>query len=294
MPEREAAPSRRVVAGVALLVALVAGGAGAQDEGGAIGGDDRSAPRETAAPRLTPGAILPAVDPDAPMDPERARALQDVVRIAREDADDALVRERIACYRRFFVSRCLADVRERERLIRARLDRIEVAVNRTLREADALELNRRTAEALAAREASAAADAARRDENRRAFEARTAAAEAERARREAEAPEIERRAAANRAERERREAENAQRRADAERRAAGDAERAAARQRELDERRRETEARDAREAAQRARRREEAARREEEAGRRDVRREDRAPRPGEAPPGGAGTAAPVR
>jgi flagellar biosynthesis GTPase FlhF len=175
----------------------------------------RPAPSGSArAPKLAPEAVLPDVDPEAPIDVARAGALRDVVRTAREDALDALVRERIACYDRLLINGCLADVQARERAVRSRLDRIEVAVNRTLREAAAFESYRREAEAIAAREREAEADAARRAENRRAFEARTTSAEAARLQRDAEAPELARRAAANRAERERREAENAARRAE--------------------------------------------------------------------------------
>ena len=250
--------------------------------------------RDAGPAKLHPEDVLPDVDADAPMDATRARALREPVRIAREDADDALVRERIACYRRFFVNACLADVRTRERLVRARLDHIEVTVNRVLREADARALNERTAEALADRAARADEDARRRDENRRAFDARAASAEAGRAQRAAEAPELERRAAANRAERARRQAESDARRVEAERRAAGAPERAAARERALDAQRRDTEARDAREAAQRARRREEAARREADARRREAERDGVPRRPGAASRQGADVAPAMR
>ncbi|MFN8840050.1 MAG: hypothetical protein ACK5XG_14940 [Burkholderiales bacterium] len=287
--------SARIVAAsrnVARLVLFAAfagvGAAHAQGEG-STEPLDVAATAPGVSTKLRAPAVLPEVDANAPMDVARARTLQDAVKIAREDADDTLTRERIACYRTFFVNRCLADVRVRQRQVESRLDRIEVAVNRTLREADALELNRRAAQVLAEREERADADAARREENRRAYEARTASAEAERVQREAEAPELERRAAANRAERERRESENAQRRVDAERRAGGDPERAAARERELAARRRETEAREARDATQRARRREEAARREEEAARRVAQREAS----GRRPVGGAKAVEPV-
>jgi len=277
---RTAAAARGVARLVLLAALAVAGAAHGQGEGSTVPVDDAT-PARGASTKLRALEVLPEVDANAPMDVARARALQDAVKIAREDADDTLTRERIACYRTFFVNRCLADVRVRQRQVESRLDRIEVAVNRTLREADALELNRRAAQVLAERDERADADAARREENRRAYEARTASAETERMQREAEAPELERRAAANRAERERREAENAQRRVDAERRAVGDPERAAARERELEARRRETEAREARDATQRARRREEAARREQEAARREqeaARREQEAAR----------------
>jgi hypothetical protein len=290
------AASVRRLARLARVAALAcAGAAHAQGDGGTEPVDDAAAARG-ASTALRAQAILPGVDANAPMDVARARALQDAVKIAREDADDTLTRERIACYRTFFVNRCLADVRVRERQVASRLDRIEVAVNRTLREADALDLNRRAAQALAERDERADTDAARREENRRSYEARTASAEAERAQREAEAPELERRAAANRAERERREAENAKRRVDAERRAAGDPERAAARERELEARRRETEAREARDATQRVRRREEAARREAEAARREeeaARREAQRETSGRRPVGGAKAVEPV-
>ncbi|MFN9775229.1 MAG: hypothetical protein ACK54X_21710 [Burkholderiales bacterium] len=283
-----AAPVHRLACLALVAAHPCAGAAHGQSEGGTEPFDDASAARG-ASTALRAQAILPGVDANAPMDVARARALQDAVKIAREDADDTLTRERIACYRTFFVNRCLAGVRVRERQIESRLDRIEVAVNRTLREADALDLNRRAAQALAERDERADTDAARREENRRAYEARTASAEAERAQREAEAPELERRTAANRAERERREAENAKRRVDAERRAGDDPERAAARERELEARRRETEAREARDATQRARRREEAARREEEAARRAAQRETS----GRRPVGGAKAVEPV-
>jgi hypothetical protein len=157
-----AAPVHRLAC-LALVAALAcAGAAHGQSEGGTEPFDDDSAARG-ASTALRAQAILPGVDANAPMDVARARALQDAVKIAREDADDTLTRERIACYRTFFVNRCLAGVRVRERQIESRLDRIEVAVNRTLREADALDLNRRAAQALAERDERADTDAARRE-----------------------------------------------------------------------------------------------------------------------------------
>jgi hypothetical protein len=247
---------------------------------------DSPAPEPVAGatpPRVDPTALLPGVDPDAPMDVERARALQEAVRVAREQANDGLLRERIACYRRFFVYRCWADVDAREREARGRLDRIEVAANRTLREARALELNERLAADLAERARVAGSDAERREENLRSHEARRAAAEAEAARREAEAPALAERAQANRAERARREAEVRARREEAERRAGQDAENAAARARMLEARQREREAAERREAERREARRADRERREAEA-------RQRAEQPPSRRPGARGSA----
>ena len=163
-------------------------------------------------PGLDPGTVLNEwfVRVDR-FDVEAARQARREVAAVRESLADALLRERIACYRRFLLNACLADVDRRERQLEARLDGIELAADQAIREAEALALNRREAGALAARTAEAQRDAARREENRRDYEARLQASERARRQREAEAPEIERRARENRAARERRETEAARR-----------------------------------------------------------------------------------
>jgi hypothetical protein len=253
---------------IALAVACASGTAVRAQGDGQTELPSREAARRDGPPRLEPLRVLGAVDPDRAMSPDEARALQESVRLAREDAADALGRERAHCYRQFFVNACLSDVGQRERLVRARLDRLEVAANRTLREHTALELNERAAADLARRATDASDEAARRDENRRAYEARQVAAQAEQAQREAQAPELARQAEANRVERARREAENAARRREAEVRAQQDAPNAAARARELEARRLEREAGDARELERREARRDERERSDEAARRR--------------------------
>ena len=247
------------VAGVAaVLAAVLATGASARGQGatqGEFGSEPAAELRRDGPPRLEPLRVLAAVDPDRPMSADEARALQASVRVAREETGDALMRERIVCYRRFFVNACLSDVGRRERLVRSRLDRLEVAANRSLRERSALELNERAASDLEQRALTELDDSRRRDENRRSYEARQAAAEAEQARRLAQAPELARQAQANRAERARREAETAARRREAEQRAKQDVPNAAARARELEARRLEREAGDERELTQREARR---------------------------------------
>jgi colicin import membrane protein len=274
----------RVTLGLALVLAsLLASGppARAQGEGG-LELERAAAPVPDGPPRIEPLRVLAAVDPERQMSPDEARALQSAVREAREDTADALLRERIACYRRFFVTACLADLGRRERRIRARLDRLEVAANRTLREHSALELNARTAAELARREATEADDSARLEENRRAYESRQAAAELAQARREAQAPDLARQAEANRSERARREAGAAARRRDAETRSIQDAPNAAARAGALEARRLEREAGDAREAMRRESRKADRERREGEARKREA-----SPRPvGPARPAG--------
>lgn len=163
-------------------------------------------------PRLDPGTVLNEwfVRVDR-LDVEAARQARRDVAAVREPLADALLRERIACYRRFLLNACLADVDRRERQLEARLDGIELAADQAIREAEALALNRRDADAQAARTAEAQRDAVRREENRREYEARLQASERARRQREAEAPEIERRARENRAARERRETEAARR-----------------------------------------------------------------------------------
>ena len=142
---------RRTGFAVALAMACATGTmAHAQGEG-QTEPPSREAPMHDGPPRLEPLRVLAAVDPDGAMSPDEARALQEAVRLAREDAADAIGRERAHCYRRFFVNACLSDVAQRERLVRARLDRIEVAANRRLREHTALELNERAAADLARR-----------------------------------------------------------------------------------------------------------------------------------------------
>jgi hypothetical protein len=160
--------------------------------------------------RLDPGTVLNewAIRDDR-LDVEAARQARREVAAVREPLADALLRERIACYRRFLLNACLADVDRRERQLEARLDGIELAADQAIREAEALALNRREADALAARTADSLRDAVRREENRREYEARLQASERARRQREAEAPEIERRARENRAARERRETEAA-------------------------------------------------------------------------------------
>lgn len=192
----------------------------------------------TAPARMEPDSLWPQAF--ARLDrfgPDEARTIRDQVPSVRESASDALLRERIACYRRFLMNACIADVDRRERLVDARLDRIEIAAQQAIREAAAVELNRREAEAIASRAARENRETSTRAGNRQAFEARQEAADAERQRREAEQPDLERRAAANRAERERREAQNAARREEAERRAVQDAANAAARRQAVDQRR---------------------------------------------------------
>jgi colicin import membrane protein len=271
MAERALRTARVALGLASVMAALLASGpqARAQGEGG-LESERAAAPVSDGAPRIEPLRVLGSVDPEREMSPDEARALQSAVREAREDSADGLLRERIACYRRFFVTACLADVGRRERQVRARLDRLEVAANRTMREHSALELNARTAAELERREATEPDDSARREENRRAYESRQAAAELEQARREAQAPDLARQAEANRSERARREAGAAARRRDAETRSIQDAPNAAARASALEVRRLEREAGDAREALQRESRKADRERREEAARKREA------------------------
>jgi hypothetical protein len=240
--ERRLRAARASLAIAAVVAALLAPGQAARAQGeGSPETERAAAPTRDEPPRIEPRSVLAAVDPEREMSPDEARALQAAVREAREDTGDALLRERIACYRRFFVTACLADLGRRERLVRARLDRLEVAANRTLREHSALELNVRTAEDLERRQAAEPDDSARRDENRRAYESRQAAAELEQVRREAQAPDLARQAEANRSERARREAAAAARRL--EREAADAREQVRRESRKADRERREAEAR---------------------------------------------------
>ena len=246
--------------------------------------------------RLDPGSILPGIDPAVPVSVDQARSLKVMLPRLREDLADALVRERIDCHRRFFLNACLADVNRRERRVEDRLDRAEVAANQALREQEAFELNRREAEALAARAADAERDALQREQNRRTQEARVAAAANEQALREAQAPELERQQAANRAERERREAAHRAARDEAARRSAQDAANAERRRAEVEARQREAAEREARERERREQRRADSARRAEEATRRAERNEarDAARRPDAAkPPPAAASEPPV-
>jgi len=210
---------------------------------------------------VDPALVLTAFDLSRPMDDETAQAALKAAVLARDEADDALLRERIACYRRFMVTRCLADVMSRQRLVDSRIDAVEVFANQTLRESAALALNQRTARALEERAALSAAEAAKALENLKSFEARIEAAEKVRLEREREAPELERRALAARAERERREKENAVRRAQSAARAAEDPVFAAEREKRLEENQLRVQAREARERAQRDQRLLEEARR---------------------------------
>lgn len=239
-----------------------------------------------APPPVAPDQVLPGFDASGPLQPASAREALQQLPQARSVARDALVRERIACYRRFFVNRCLDDVASRERQLTARLDAIEVAARQSLREEAAYERSVREAERLAQAARTAEADAARRQANREAFEARQAADAEERARREREAPELERRAAANRIAREKREAAVAERQAQAARRAAQAPANAAERARTLEAQERRRAANEAREEARRERRREDAQRRREaaeEQRQRAEQRDARAKRDGSPP-----------
>jgi hypothetical protein len=236
--------------------------------------------------RLTAEQVLADVDPSGPLAPDTAREALRRLPQAREASRDALLRERIDCYRRFFVNRCLADVGSRERRVTNRIDAIEVRARQSLREQAAYERAEREARGLSEAARSEQAEADRRRENREAFAAREAAAAEDRARREREAPELERREAANRAAREKREAAVAQRGAQAASRAAQAPTNATAREREIaDAERRRVQA-DTREAARRERRRQDAERRVDEAEerrRRAERREAQAADPREPP-----------
>ena len=218
-------------------------------------------PTRLAPDPVDPKSILTAFDLSAPMDVETAKAANEAAGQARDEADDALLRERIACYRRFLVTRCLADVRSRERLVDSRIDAVEVAANRVLRENTALELNRRAAIAIEERAGVSATEAARTLDNLKAFEARIESAEKARIEREREAPELERRSQALRADRERREKENALRRNESAARATQDVVFSAEREKRLEENQLRLQAREARERAQREQRLLEEARR---------------------------------
>ena len=213
---------------------------------------------------IDPVSVLTAFDLSRPMDARTAQAAIKAAALTRAETDDALLRERIACYSRFLVTRCLGDVMSRQRLVDSRIDAVEVAANQALRENAALELNQRIAATLEERAAASAAEAAKALDNLRAFEARTASAEKVRLEREREAPELERRAQAARADRERREKENALRRQESAIRAAEDPVFAAEREKRLEENRLRLQAREARERAQRDQRLLEEARRREQ------------------------------
>lgn len=145
-------------------------------------------------PRMLPAQILEAYDLDRGIDAEQARQAQRDVRQVRNDVSDGLLRERIACYRRFLVNHCLREVAERQRIIDVRIDAVEVAANQALREQMARETSERLAEDAARRAQQAVGAPARELANRETFEARQTAAAQAQARREQEAPELERRA----------------------------------------------------------------------------------------------------
>jgi hypothetical protein len=230
---RLAAGARR---GAGLVLAWALGGCAAIQGGSA----------QTAAPlRVDPAAVLRQFDLRDTMDADTARSAQSAVRVARDEIADTLVRERIACYRKFLVNACLADVGRRDRLAASRLDDVEIAANQALREATALALNRRIAADIAEQARRGPDDAASHEENRRTFEARAASAAAAQAARERDAPELERQAQANRAERTRREADNAKRREEAARRATEDGANAKARAEAIEANRKRAEVREA-------------------------------------------------
>jgi len=212
---------------------------------------------------VDPGSVLRAFDVSRPMDVETAQIARTAAGRAREETDDALLRERIACYRRFLVTRCLADARSRQLLVESRINAVEVAANQSLRDNAAFELNQRTARTLEERAAASATEAAKALDNLKSFESRIQAAEKARLERERDAPELERQAQAARADRERREKDNAIRRAEAAARGAEDPVFVAERERRLEENRLRLQAREARERAQRDQRLLEESRRRE-------------------------------
>jgi hypothetical protein len=145
-------------------------------------------------PRVLPAQILEAYALDRGIDAEQARQAQRDVRQVRNEVSEGLLRERIACYRRFLVNHCLREVAERQRIIDVRIDAVEVAANQALREQSARETNLRLAEDASRRAQQAVGAPARELANREAFETRQTAAAQAQARREQEAPELERRA----------------------------------------------------------------------------------------------------
>lgn len=170
-------------------------------------------------PRVLPAQILEAYEPERGMDAQQARQAQRDVRQVRSEVSDGLLRERIACYRRFLVNRCLGEVAERQRIIDVRIDAVEVAANQALREQTARENSLRLAEDAARRAQQAVGASERESANREAFESRQTAAAQAQARREQEAPELERRAEKLKADAARRERAVQEKRLEAEARA---------------------------------------------------------------------------
>lgn len=170
-------------------------------------------------PRVIPARVLADLDLNQPMSAQTAAAALEQVRELRDTLGDALIRERIGCYRRFFTSQCLNEVGARDRAVTERLDAVEVHVNQRLRDEEALEKNRRVAAEIAERQSAQAVEAERADLNRREHEARVAAAQESQQRREAQAPDVARRAESLRLEAERKQRVVAERREAAERRA---------------------------------------------------------------------------
>jgi hypothetical protein len=189
---------------------------------------------QPSVPRVLPAQVLQAYDLQREMPVEEARQAQRDVRRVRTEVGDGLLREQIACYRRFLVNRCLREVAERQRIVEARVDAVEVMANRSVRQQAALE----TSERLAQDEARRAQDAqqldVREQTNRSEFEARQQAAAKAQAQREADAPELERRAARLQEESLQRQRDMQLRIEQAERRAAEDQARVAARERTLE------------------------------------------------------------
>ena len=171
----------------------------------AVGLAGCAGPAVVPPPRVLPAQVLEAYDLERGIDVEQARQAQRDVRQVRSEVSDGLLRERIDCYRRFFVNRCLREVIERQRIIDVRIDSVEVASNQALREQMARETSLRLAEDAARRAQQAFGAPARELANRETFEARQAAAAQAQARREQEAPELERRAEKRKADAARRE-----------------------------------------------------------------------------------------
>lgn len=91
-------------------------------------------------------ALAAAFPPQSIDTVERANAAREAVAEARAAVSSRFAREKAACYDRFFVSACLVDVRDRERLANKAVRRVEVEANAFIRRERAAERDRAVAQ----------------------------------------------------------------------------------------------------------------------------------------------------
>jgi hypothetical protein len=105
-------------------------------------------PGQRAAVQVEAAAASQGGTVSATMDPDAARAALASAAAARVEYERAWQQRRADCFQRFFVNACLEELRQQRWATERRLDAVELAARRALREHAAIERNRREAERL--------------------------------------------------------------------------------------------------------------------------------------------------